>query len=258
MQLITNKFLNERIALGKRDDNRDPMSYRNISFELNEIPNAEGSALVKLGNTKVLTGIKIDLSEPMKDTPNDGNITTSAELLPMADDSYDVGPPTPFGIEFARVVDRAIRAAGVIDTEKLFIEEGKVWSVFVDMYVLNNDGNLFDAGLLSSMAALLTCKLPKYEDQKVIREAMGKLPTKNITTSCTFVKFSKKLLLDPTANEEALADSRVTIGNDENVIRSMQKGMSGSFIVKDLDQLIDMTFDKSKILREILKKNTGV
>ncbi len=257
MQLITNKFLKERFALGKRDDDRDPMTYRDIKLTLNEIPNAEGSAIVEIGNTKVLTGVKVDLSEPMSDTPNDGNMTTSAELLPMADDNYDVGPPTPFGVELARVVDRAIRAAGVIDTEKLFIEEGKVWGVFVDMYILNNDGNLFDAGLLASVAALLSCKVPKYENETVIREAMGKLPTKNITTSCTFAKFADNLLLDPTANEEALAESRVTIGNDEEVIRSMQKGMSGSFSMKDLDQLIDVTFEKSKTLRQILKNNTG-
>lgn len=257
MQLITNKFLKERIAVGKRDDDRDPMSYREIKIKLNEIPNAEGSAVVEIGNTKVLTGVKVDLSEPMKDTPNDGNITTSAELLPMADDNYDVGPPTPFGVELARVVDRAIRAAGVVDTKKLFIEEGKVWSVFIDMYILNNDGNLFDAGLLASMASLLSCKMPKYENEKVIREAMSKLPTKNIVTSCTFAKFSNKLLLDPTANEEALTESRVTIGNDENVIRSIQKGMNGSFSMKDLDQLIDITFEKSKKLRQILKNNTG-
>ncbi|MGC8479812.1 MAG: exosome complex protein Rrp42 [Candidatus Micrarchaeia archaeon] len=257
MKLITNNYLKSRFPMNKRDDDRGIKSFRDIKIKTNEIPNAEGSALVDLGNTKVLAGIKIDLAEPMRDTPEDGNISTSAELLPMADDSYDIGPPTPFGVEFARVVDRGIRAAGIIDTSKLFIEEGKVWSIFIDLYVLNNDGNIFDAGTLAAMAALMTCRMPKYENEQIIRESTEKLNTKNIVTSCTFAKILDELVLDPTANEESLAESRITIANDENVIRAMQKGMGGSFKIKEIEELIDVTFDKSKELRSILKNNTG-
>lgn len=257
MQIITNEYLKGRISKGLRDDNRAHFSFRKISIKTNEIPNAEGSAIVELGNTKVLAGIKIDVSEPMRDTPEDGNITTSAELLPMADDNYDIGPPTPFGVEFARVVDRGIRAAGVLDTSKLFIEEGKVWSVFIDLYVLNNDGNIFDAGTLASMAALLTCRMPKYENNAVIRESSEKLFTKNIVTSCTFVKVPGGKLLDPTANEESLADARITIATDADVIRAMQKGLGGSLKSSDIDEFIDISFEKSKELSNILKKIQG-
>ncbi len=257
MQMITKEYLTGRLSKGLRDDNRTPFSYRTISIRTNEIPNAEGSAIVELGNTKVLAGIKLDVSEPMRDTPEDGNITTSAELLPMADENYDIGPPTPIGVEFARVVDRGIRAAGILDTSKLFIEEGKVWSVFIDLYVLNNDGNIFDAGTLAAMAALKTCRMPKYENGLVIRETQERLTTNNIVTSCTFVKVPGAKIIDPTSNEEELADARITIANDFDVIRAMQKGMSGAFTTKEVNELIETTFDKSKELVNILKKNTG-
>ena len=79
-------------------------------------------------------------------------------------------PPTPESIEFARVVDRGIRAGNCVDLESLVIDEETVWTIFVDLYVLNYAGNLFDAGTLAAMAALLTTKVPKYEGDKAIRE----------------------------------------------------------------------------------------
>jgi len=241
-----------------RNSKRGPMSFRDIVLSTGTMPNAEGSAEARIGNTKVLAGIKIDVAEPMRDTPEDGNLTTSAELLPMASESYDIGPPTPEGVEFARVVDRGIRAAEMIDTSKLFIEEGKVWSVYIDIYVLNFDGNLFDAGTLAAVGALATAKMPRFEDGKVIRDTgMKKMQIENIVTSCTYAKVLDTLLLDPDGPEEQLTKARLTIANDENVIRAMQKGLGGSFSTREIDSLIDTTFDKSKELRGIIKKSSG-
>ncbi len=259
MDKITNEYIRERLAKGLRDDNRGHLSYRNINLWVNPMPNAEGSAIAQIGNTKVLAGVKIDIGEPMRDTPNDGSIATNAELLAMAADQYESGPPSPESVEFARVVDRGIRAAGMIDTAKLFIEEGKVWSVYIDLYVLNFDGNIFDAGTLAGVAALTSARMPKYEDSKVIREGnLAKLGVANLATSCTFAKVGDTLLLDPNGAEESVMRTRLTIANDENVIRAMQKGLSGSLTQKEIDSLIDVTFDKSRELRNIVKKATGV
>ncbi len=257
MRTLTKEYMMERISKGIRNEKRKPMDYRNIKLEVGLIPNAEGSAQATIGNTKVLAGIKIDLSEPMTDTPEDGNLTTSAELLPMASENYDIGPPTPEGVEFARVVDRGIRHGNVLDTSKLFIEEGKVWSIFMDLYVLNYDGNIFDAGTLALMAALATSKIPKYEDGKVVRENMKRLETSNIVTSCTFAKVIDSLLVDPDGAEEELMKARLTITNGKELIYAMQKGLGGVFMQKEIDSLIDAAFDKSKELRNIVQKSTG-
>ncbi len=99
-----------------------------------------------LGATRVLAGVKLMLDEPMEDTPNQGNLVVSAELLPLASATYESGPPSPEAIEFARVVDRGIRHGNCVNLESLFVEEEKAWTVYVDLYVLNYNGNLFDAG----------------------------------------------------------------------------------------------------------------
>jgi exosome complex component RRP42 len=250
IRTVTEDYIKDLLDKGIREDGRELTSYRNISIRKGVIPSAEGSAEVMLGNTKVLAGVKLGIGEPMPDKPEEGNLMTNAELLPIASESYETGPPSPESIELARVVDRGIRAANVVDPKSLFIEKDKVWSLFVDVYILNYDGNLFDAGTLAAVSALATARMPKYENEVVIREGnLGKLRTENIVTSCTFAKIGKKLILDPDSNEEEFMNGRITIANDENSIRAMQKGLSGSFSPKELESLMDVTFDKSKELR---------
>ncbi|MCL5239600.1 MAG: exosome complex protein Rrp42 [Candidatus Marsarchaeota archaeon] len=252
------EYMLELLGKGKREQERDKMQYRDIKIEMGKIPHAEGSAQVDIGDTRVLAGVKIAVGAPLPDKPDEGALITGAELLPLASSTYEPGPPTPEAIEFARVVDRGIRAAEVVDLKSLFIEEGKVWSTFVDIYVLNYDGNLFDAGTLASTAALLSARMPKYEDGNVIREGnLGKLKTSGKVTSCTFAKVGNTILLDPSGNEEKVMAGRMTIANDENVIRAMQKGLRGAFSYSELSSMMDTTFDKSKQLRDILNKAVG-
>jgi exosome complex component RRP42 len=256
---LSNKdYLNELLGKGIREGNRGVSDYREIVIEVNKIPHAEGSAMVDIGNTKVLVGVKIDVGDPLPDKPDEGALITGADLLPMASPDFEPGPPTPEAIQFARVVDRGIRAAEVIDTDALFIEKGKVWSVYVDIYALNYDGNLSDAGTLAATAALLTTKMPKYENEQVIREGnLAKLKTNGIATSCTFAKTAGRILLDPNGREESVMTASMTIANDEKYIRAMQKGLRGSLVTAEIEGMIDETFEKSKRLRELLKKAVG-
>ncbi|MGE5187992.1 MAG: exosome complex protein Rrp42, partial [Betaproteobacteria bacterium] len=165
--LITKVRLKQIEALlekGKRLDDRSLTNYREIQIEQGVIEKAEGSARVLLGKTQVLVGVKVETGEPFPDTPNDGVMTVNAELVPLASPNFEPGPPDENSIELARVVDRGIRESHAIDTEKLCIEPGKkVFVVFVDVYVLNHDGNLIDASAIAAIAALLNTKMPNYE-----------------------------------------------------------------------------------------------
>lgn len=255
-------FLKDLMLKGAREDGRKAMDYRHIELKTNVMPNAEGSAEVSFGRTKVLAGVKIGLGSPMRDKPNEGNLMTAAELLPLASRYYEPGPPSPDAVELARVIDRGIRAANVIDMGALFVEPEKVWEVFIDVYVLNYYGNLFDAGTLAAVAALRSARMPKAEKEgeafNVIREGnLGKLKTNNIVTSCTFGKLFGTPIIDPNGNEESFMDARVTIANDEGVVRAMQKGLGGSFSTKELDDLLDVSFEKSKGMRNMITNAAG-
>ncbi len=258
IRAVTEDYIKDLLVRGTREDGRDPSEFRPINLATGIMPNAEGSAQVELGSTKVIAGVKIGVGEPMSDKPDEGNMITSAELLPVASPNYETGPPSPEAIELARVIDRGIRAAGMIDTKGLFIEQGKVWEVFTDIYIINYDGNLFDAGTLAAAAALSTARMPKYEadgdKSNIIREgSLGRLKIANTATSCTFAKIANSVILDPDGNEESCMDERLTIANDENVVRAMQKGLSGAFSTRELDNLMGITFERSKELRKLIE-----
>jgi exosome complex component RRP42 len=239
---------------GKRADSRGMLEFRDIKIKRGTIDHAEGSAEIELGDTKVLAAVKLVLESPMEDTPDQGNLIINAELLPFASAEYETGPPTPESIEFARVVDRGIRAGNCIDLKNLFIEEGKAWTVFVDLYVLNYDGNLLDAGEFAAMSALLNAKVPKYEDGKAImKERVKKLKVDNIVASTTFGKIDNHLLLDMNGNEEKAANARITIATDGENIRAMQKGLNGSFNKSEIEKLLDSSFEHYDELKKIIQ-----
>src|SRR2546428_13497631 len=98
-------------ASGKRNDGRRFDEPRPLVIQKNYIKNAEGSARIQLGNTDVLVGVKIDVGEPYPDTPNQGVLSTSAELIPMASPNFEAGAPSPTPIGLAPGGHRGIPGA---------------------------------------------------------------------------------------------------------------------------------------------------
>jgi exosome complex component RRP42 len=242
LSLIKKDFVRNLIADGKREDGRGFDQHRPLDIQVNYVSKAQGSARVKLGNTQVVAGVKIQLENPYPDTPNRGNFMTSAELNPMASPNFEPGPPRIEAIELARVTDRSLRESGVIDFEALAWKPGeRVWAVFVDLEVLDYDGNLFDACSIAGLAAVLSAKLPATDPKsKEVVYADGKdrpLPVRadNATFSVTFAKFGDNILVDPHLHEELICDSRLTFGLDpKGSVRAMQKGGFGSWKAEEV------------------------
>jgi exosome complex component RRP42 len=251
---IRKDYLYKLAQDGKRMDDRKFDEYRKITIEPGVITHAEGSARVRLGKTEVYAGVKLELGEPYADSPNSGVLITNSELLPLASPDFERGPPRENAIELSRVVDRGIRESGMIDFEKLCIEPGeKVWKVFVDLYVLDHNGNLFDACALAGLAALCTAKIP-FE-----RFGLGKdVPLPLATSppiSCTHVKFNGTLMADPSLDEELIADARLTIVLDEKShFRAIQKSEAGSFTLDEVKEITKMAQSNVEKIRSIFKK----
>lgn len=236
----------------ERLDGRKFLEYRPITIQKGAIPNAEGSALVSIGNTKVLASVKFEVLEPFKDRPEDGVLIANAEFVPFAADNFEPGPPNEDSIELARVVDRGLRESGAIDFGSLFIEEGKVYGIFLDLYLLDYVGNYFDTAALAAISALLDAKIPKYEDGELLRdEFKGHLNVVEVPVTTTFFKIGNHVIIDALTEEEFAADARLTVGTIEKKLCSMQKGLGGSFKKSEVLELIDIAFDKGKELRRL-------
>ena len=254
--IIKRDYIYKLAEQGKRVDGRNFDEYRKIEIETGVVSKAEGSARVKIGNTQVMAGIKMDVGEPYSDSPDSGVMTTAAELIPLASPDFEAGPPREDAIELARVVDRGIRESEVIELDKLCIEPGeKVWIVFIDLHILDYEGNLFDAASLASLAALSTAKVPAE------RFELGEdypLPLKEPPISCTSVKFNNVVVIDPALDEDEIADARLTVATDTNGdLRAMQKGLNGSFTREEIQKVIKASIDNGREIRKQLYKSIG-
>jgi len=254
---LKQKQIAQSVSRGKRLDERGLTDYREIRIERGIVERAEGSAHVRLGKTEVMVGVKIDKGEPFPDVPNEGVLTVNAELVPLASPTFEPGPPDENSIELARVVDRGIRESKAIDLEKLCIVPGKkVFVVFVDIYVLNHDGNLIDASAIAALAALLNTKVFNYEVENgevKIKPGYTRLPMRNHPVAVTFAKIQDKLIMDPSLEEEQVMDARLTVTIEKDgKICAMQKGGYGYFTVPQVLEAVKMAREKAEELRKIV------
>ena len=255
MTEVISELMREHIqrlaASGTRTDGRAFDEPRKLIVEKNYIKTAEGSARVRLGNTDVLVGIKIDTGEPYPDTPNSGVLSTSAELIPMASPSFESGPPRPEAIELARVVDRGIRETKAVNMENMcIVPNEKVWVMFIDIHVLDYDGNLFDASSYGAVAALSCAKVPA---SKIGKEDYP-LPLENWPVSVTSARIGDTIVVDPNLDEERIADARLTVTTDEKGdLRAMQKGLKGGFRLDEIRRIIETSQRVGRSIRETIR-----
>ncbi|HIH20922.1 TPA: exosome complex protein Rrp42 [Candidatus Micrarchaeota archaeon] len=255
---VTEAVVKDLMKNGKREDNRPFTEYRNAIVQKGMLQNTEGSALAQLGDTKVLCGIKFDLLAPFADRPDEAVVMVGSEFSPMANPEFQAGPPGEDSIELARVVDRAIRSAGCIDTKTLPRSKDKVMGIFIDLHILDHCGNLIDTAALAAMAALRNAKMPKLEIEgetgKLVRdEFTGPLPLTRSAITCSFEKIGGKILVDATDAEEVASDGRLTIGvTDDGFICCGQKSKAAGFQREEMMQLTDLAFEKSKALFELI------
>jgi len=249
------------IKRGERIDGRGLLDYRPISVTLSPIKKAEGSALVKLGKTQVIAGIKLDIGSPFKDRPNEGILQVHAEFVPLASPSFEPGPPDENAIEVSRVIDRSLREPRAIKLEELVIEPGRVvWIVYDDIYLIDHDGNIVDSSMLASMLALTTTKMPRlvktesgqYTLDLTTREKP--LPINLLVTTVTIGVLENTIFVDPSLEEEQVADSLIVLAVDEKgrICGAQKRGEKG-VTRKILEDAVNVAIEKGLHLIDTMK-----
>ncbi len=253
--------IHELAQKGERVDGRGLEEPRELSIETNVIPKADGSARVRLGDTEVVTGVKVQPDKPFPDMGDKGIFICTAEILPLAHPDVEPGPPNEEVIELARVVDRGIRESHMIDLSKLVLEKNKsVIGVFADNSVTDHHGNLFDACSYATTAGILSCKLPKWEMidsiPVLVEGEKSEVPITTIPVSVTMGKVGDKIIVDPNAQEWMAMDARMTITTDSNGhICALQKGGSGGFTPEQAIKCGELSVSVGEKIRETLKQS---
>lgn len=211
-----------------------------------------GSAIVKLGNTSVICGLSSELIKPSETSlPDEGSLEVILDLpgycSPRFNSLGTIGQTdfTEPSIILTKALNDAISASRCLDLKKLCIEEGYlVWKLCVKVICTNNDGNVMDASMLGIISCLRSSSLPKViyqaeaepEDRvQIIEQERIPLRTLCAPLSFSFAMIDNILLADPSAEEEALAQTSfsITIVDGEEKISSIRKS-GGAPISEDL------------------------
>ncbi|MHA2171643.1 MAG: exosome complex protein Rrp42 [Candidatus Kariarchaeaceae archaeon] len=264
---ITNTLEKEQILnllnSNRRLDGRKNNEFRDIIIETNVIEKANGSAIVTLGKTQVICGVKAVLGTPWPDTPNEGSFNFLFESSPMSAPEFRVGPPQDLAIEISRMTDRVIRESKCINLEELCLIPGKKnWTLNIDIYSLDDNGNFYDTCALAAYAALATSRLNDTkiddEDNVEILETSKPLKLSSFPISVTTYKIGDHYVMDANLKEEQLSDARITIGTTDTHIVSGQKGGLVGMKPNEILDILTDTIRTAHEIREIVRKQVTV
>ncbi|KAL8149697.1 exosome complex component RRP45A-like isoform X2 [Apium graveolens] len=239
MTINEKKFIETSLLSDIRVDGRRPFDYRRLTINFGR---EDGSSEVQLGQTHVMGVVTSQLVQPYRDRPNEGTLSIYTELSPMADPSFEAGRPGESAVELGRIIDRGLRESWAVDTESLCVVAGKVvWSIRIDIHILDNGGNLVDAANIAALAALSTfrrpeCTLGGEDGQEVIihppevREPVP-LIIHHLPVAVTFGFIGKEntVVIDPTHFEEAVMGGSMTatLNTNEDVCAIQKAGGVG-------------------------------
>lgn len=160
----------------QRTDGRAADQTRPISFDLGVAPNATGSVLVAMGNTRVICGVMIEETVPrwMKEQGVTGGwLTAEYSMLPYSTNTRKPRDITKGRLdgrstEIQRLIGRSLRA--VVDLEKLGPR-----TMWVDCDVLQADGGTRTAAITgASLAVAVACRR-LVDDKKIDSSPIRKL-----------------------------------------------------------------------------------
>lgn len=151
---------------------------------------------------------------------------------------------------------------GGIDLKSLCIIPGaQCWIIYVDVLVLDYDGNLLDTIFLATRAALQNTRIPKTEIQDIgngqlefeisddIEDAEKIKGWEDVPVTVSLNKIGQKYIVDATAMEELCTDTKIIIAvNKGGEICAMQKSLHGSLNPSLLTEMIRTAKDIGKIL----------
>ena len=204
---------------------------------------AEGSCLIRCGNTHVLCTASVEERTPPHVPEGEGWVTAEYSMLPRANrerSRRDISQLklSPRSAEIQRLVGRALRAA--VDLKKLGER-----TITIDCDVLQGDGGTRTASVTGGFVAL------SYACWKLVEE--GVIPEMPITTCVAAVSagiVDDVPMLDLCYEEDssAMVDLNCVMNHEGEIIELQGTGEGRAFTIAEQRQLVDLC---AKGIREI-------
>src|ERR1051325_10681866 len=222
----------------QRTDGRLADQIRPVSFELGIAPNATGSVLVAMGNTRVICGVTIEEAVPrwMKEQSiNGGWLTAEYSMLPYATSTRkarDIAKGRLDGrsSEIQRLIGRSLRA--VVDLEKLGAR-----TIWVDCDVLQADGGTRTAAITgASLAVAVACRR-LAEEKKIDSSPIRKLVA---AVSAGVLNGEAVLDLNYAEDKEVTVDFNLVATEDGEFVELQGSGEEATFSSEQLSQMLTL------------------
>lgn len=216
----------------ERNNNRSTNQLREVSIETDVNIHAEGSALVKFGNTHVLCTATIENNVPRWMRGSDeGWITAEYGMLPRSTNSRmnreaARGKQSGRTQEIQRLIGRSLRQA--VNLKYL---KGK--TVSIDCDVLQADGGTRTASITGGCVALFKALQKHHDDHRAI---------KSYVAAVSLGIINQQVLLDLDYSEDSNADTdlNLVMTEDLDVIEIQGTAEEAPFSQDELNNMLDI------------------
>ena len=234
-----------------RPSKRKNNEMRSISFEAGVSKHAEGSCLVKFGDTHVLCTASVENRvPPWLRNSGSGWVTAEYGMLPRSTGDRmrreaSVGKQSGRTQEIQRLIGRSLRS--VIDLDQLGENQ-----ISIDCDVIQADGGTRTASISGAFIALKHSVNFLMESNEIkkdpIREYLG-------AVSCGIYRGKPILDLDYKEDSEAEADANFVITEKNKIIEIQATAEQYPFSEKMFSELMDLAKNG---IEEIIKKQKSV
>jgi len=232
---------------GRKNDELRPVE---IIPNINKF--AEGSCLIRCGNTQVLCTASVEDRTPPHVPFGEGWVTAEYSMLPRANrerSRRDISKLklSPRSAEIQRLVGRALRAA--VDMKKLGER-----AITIDCDVLQGDGGTRTASVTGGYVALCLA-IRKLMEEGEIRENPIITPVAAISAGIV----EDEALLDLCYEEDSSAqvDLNCVMTGDGQLVEIQGTGEGRAFTIEEQQKLVELCAKGIKELQQIQKEALG-
>lgn len=237
-----------------RPSNRQPNEIRNVTIEANYIANADGSCLIKFGNTHVICTASIDENLPrFLKGKGKGWVTAEYGMLPASTNNRmnreaAQGKQGGRTVEIQRLIGRSLRS--VVDFQALGERQ-----IIIDCDVIQADGGTRTASITGGYVALYLACTKLLEKNKI-----RKNPIKDnlAAISCGIYNGTAVADLDYAEDSNAEVDANFVMTGDGSIIEIQGTAEQKPFSEDELLQMLGLAKNSIHQLVAIQRKVLGL